>query len=346
MRAWELQAYGLENLRLVERPRAALKPHEARIAMRAAALNSRDLQVIANQYDPHQRLPVVPVSDGVGEVIEIGSAVARVKIGDRVSPAFAQGWIAGARTWERWLTHVGGHYDGMLQEEIVLPAEGLVRVPSYLSDAEAAAACVAATTAWQALVVEGKLFAGQTVLVQGTGGVALFALQFAKLHGARVIVIASSDERLRRAAALGAWGLVNYRTTPNWADEVNTLTGGAGVDHIIDTVGDLEKAVGCLATGGLISLIGYTGQMALDAKSAPAYRYSADVIATLLRNARLQGISAAPRESAETMLRAMEMNEVRPVIDSVFAFENAPDALRKLADGGVFGKVCIAAPVR
>lgn len=342
MRAWELQAFGLENLRLIERKQRALKPQEVRIAVKAAALNSRDLQVIANQYDPNQRLPIVPVSDGVGEVIDIGDEVKRVKIGDRVAPTFAQGWIAGARSWERWLSHVGGHYDGMLQEECVLPAEGLVPVPAYLSDVEAAASCVAATTAWQALVVEGKVFAGQTVLVQGTGGVALFALQFAKMHGARVIVIASSDERLTRAKALGAWGTVNYRTTPNWSDEVNTLTDGAGVDHIIDTVGDLEKSIACLATGGLISLIGYTGQMALDAKNAPAYRYSADVISTLLRNARLQGISAAPRESAETMFRAMAMNEMRPVIDSVFAFEEAPNALRRLADGGVFGKVCIA----
>jgi NADPH:quinone reductase-like Zn-dependent oxidoreductase len=342
MRAWELQAFGLDNLRLVERPRAALKPHEVRLRVRAAALNSRDLQVVANQYDPNQRLPIVPLSDGAGEIVETGSDVASFKVGDRVAPSFAQGWIAGARTWERWLTHVGGHYDGMLQEECVLPAEGLVRVPEMLSDIEAAACCVAAATAWQALVTEGKIFAGQTVLVQGTGGVALFALQFARLHGARVFVVASSDERLAKAEALGASGLVNYRKTQAWAGEVNALTRGRGVDHIVDTVGDLDQAVACLATGGLISLIGYTGQMALDAKAAPAYRYSADVISTLLRNVRLQGISAAPRESMEAMFRAIEANGMKPVIDSVFAFAQAKDAFAKLAAGNVFGKVCVA----
>jgi NADPH:quinone reductase-like Zn-dependent oxidoreductase len=342
MRAWEIKQFGLDNLRCVERPMPQVGPNDVRLRVRAAALNSRDLQVIANQYDPNQRLPIVPASDGVGEVVEVGSNVSRVRLGDRVLPIFAQRWIAGERTWDRWASHVGGHFDGMLQEYCVLPAEGLCHVPAHLTDLEAAASCAAAATAWQALIEQGKLHAGQTVLVQGTGGVSMFALQFAKMHGARVVATSSSDQKLARVRELGANDTINYRTTPNCEAAVLDATHGDGVDHIVDVVGDLERAVSCLRVGGLISLIGYLGQLATGSAAAPKYEYRAAMFPVLLRNVRMQGITTAPRESYERMLRAIEEAKMRPVIDSEFEFDAVPAALARLGGGNVFGKVCVS----
>jgi NADPH:quinone reductase-like Zn-dependent oxidoreductase len=342
MLAWELQQYGMQNLRRVERPIPAPGADEVRIRVAAAALNARDLQIIANQYDPNQRLPIVLASDGAGEVDALGANVTRFKFGDRVAPIFAQRWIAGDRSWQRWASHVGGHYDGMLQEYCVLPADGLCRVPAYLTDLEAAASCVAAATAWQALVEQGRVFAGQTVLIQGTGGVSMFALQFAKLHGARVIATSSCDEKLERARQLGAADTINYRRSQNWGEAVLKATDGEGVDHIVDVVGDLERSVACLRPGGLISLIGYMGQIALDSGGAPNYEYRASSLTTLLRNVRTQGITTAPRESYERMFRAMAANEVHPVIGEVFSFDDVPRALEALRRGSAMGKICVS----
>lgn len=341
MRAWELQAFGLDNLRRVERPAPVPGSGQVLLRVRAAALNSRDLQVIANQYDPNQRLPLVPASDGVGEVVALGAGVDRVEVGDRVVPAFAQRWVAGARTWPRWLSTVGGHYDGLLQEYCVLEAEGVCRAPAHLDDIEAAACCTAAATAWEALVERGGLCAGQTVLVQGTGGVAMFALQFARLHGARVLVTSSSDDKLDRCRALGADGGVNYRRTPDWHQGVLDLTDGEGVDHVIETAGDLERSVACLRPGGLVSLIGYSSQIALDSGAPPSYRYSVDILAMLLQHARLQALTAAPRESMDRMLRAIASSGLKPVIGAVHDFDDVHAALRAVAGGHAFGKICI-----
>ena len=227
-------------------------PGQVLVRIRAAALNSRDLQVIADQYDPEQRLPLVPVSDGAGEIAALGDGVRGHAVGDRVVGLFAQGWLAGERTWERWLTHLGGHLDGVLQDYVLFSAEGAVPVPAYLTDAEAAAATSAAATAWRAVVELGRVEPGQTVLVQGTGGVAMFALQFALLAGARVVVTSSSDEKLRRAEELGAWATVNYRTTPDWEREVLRLTGGDGVDVVVETAADLERSISCTRVGGFV----------------------------------------------------------------------------------------------
>jgi NADPH:quinone reductase-like Zn-dependent oxidoreductase len=307
----------------------------------ATALNSRDLQVIHDQYDPDQRLPLVPVSDGVGEIVAVGGDVGRVAVGDRVVGAFAQGWVAGERTWERWLTHLGGHRDGLLQEYALLDAEGAVPAPGYLSDTDAAAATSAAATAWQALVVQGGIRAGQTVLVQGTGGVALFALQFARLAGAEVIVTSGSDDKLERALALGARSGVNYRDEPDWDERVLELTQGVGVDHVIEMAGDLARSLSCLRIGGLISCVGYLGQLELDEPGAPDWSYRTGIIPVLVKNARLQGLSAAPRETYEEMYRGMEAARLRPQVEHVFPFEQAVEALRYLKSGAHFGKVCV-----
>ncbi len=341
MLAWELQGFSLDELVLVERPVPEPGRREVLVRVLAAALNSRDLQVIHDQYDPDQRLPLVPLSDGVGEIVAAGDEVRRVAVGDRVVGAFAQGWIAGERTWERWLTHLGGHRDGFLQEYVLLDGDGAVPVPDYLNDPEAAAATSAAATAWQALVVQGRIRAGQTVLVQGTGGVALFALQFALLAGAEVIASSGSDEKLERALALGARSGINYRREPHWDEQVLELTGGVGVDHVVETAGDLARSLSCLRVGGLISCIGYLGQLELDSAATPGWSYRVGIIPVLVKNARLQGLSAAPRETYEEMYRAMEAAGVRPQIERVFPFEQAVEALRYLKSGSHFGKVCV-----
>lgn len=341
MRAWELAEFGLGNLKLVDREEPEPGPGQVKLRVRAASLNSRDLQVIYNKYDPNQRLPIVPVSDGVGEIVAVGDGVSRVAVGDRVVGAFAQAWVSGERTWERWLSHIGGHYDGMLQEHVVLEADGVVHVPAYLTDAEAAAATVASATAWQALVVQGDLKAGDIVLVEGTGGVSIAALQLAAAAGARVIVTSSSDEKIARAVELGAWQGVNYTSEPEWGQAVLQLTDGEGVDHVIENAGDLARSAEAIRPGGLISLIGYMSQLNLEAPEPPAYTYSLDVITALLKNIRLQGISAAPRESYESMYRAMESAQIRPVVDREYAFDDALEALVSLRDDGAFGKICI-----
>ena len=338
MRAWELAEFGLDNLRLVERTEPEPGPGQVKLRVRAASLNSRDLQVIYNKYDPDQRLPMVPVSDGVGEVVAVGKGVSRVALGERVVGAFAQAWVSGERTWDKWLSHVGGHYDGMLQEFVVLQADGVVPVPDYLTDAEAAAA---AATAWQALIVQGSLRAGETVLVQGTGGVSMAALQLATASGARVIVTSSSDDKIARAVELGAWQGVNYVSEPEWGQAVLALTGGDGVDHMIENAGDLARSAEALRPGGLISLIGYLSQLNLEAPGPPGYSYNLDVITALLKNVRIQGISAGPRESYESMYRAMEAAELRPVVDREYDFADAVEALVSLRDEGAFGKICI-----
>ena len=223
----------------------------------------------------------------------------------------------------------------------MLEAEGVVPIPDYLSDVEAAAATVAAATAWQSLVVLGDMKAGDIVLAEGTGGVSMAALQFATATGAQVIVTSSSDEKIARAIELGAMAGVNYTSEPEWGAAVLELTGGVGIDHVIENAGDLGRSAEALRAGGLISLIGYMSQLNLEAPEPPGYMYELSVLVALLKNVRMQGISAAPRESYESMYRAMDAAQIRPVVDSEYAFEDALDALLKLRDEGAFGKICI-----
>ena len=224
MRAWELRDFGWENLVLAERPVPEPGPGQVLVRVGGAALNSRDLQILHDQYYPDQRFPIVLGSDGAGEVVAVGEGVERPAVGDRVAGAFAQGWISGERTWERWLTHLGGQLDGVFADYVVFEADAAIPVPSYLSDVEAAAATSAAATAWRALVEVGHVRPGDTVLVQGTGGVALFALQFAQLAGARVIVTSSSDEKLARCPRARR---VGRRELP---DAPRVARGGAAAD--------------------------------------------------------------------------------------------------------------------
>ena len=341
MRAWAVEdEFGLEHLELVERPDPEPGPGEVLLAMRAASLNFRDLLMVRGHYNPDQPLPLVPCSDGVGEVIGVGKGVERWREGDRVMPIFAQGWLGGRQRTEHVRTTLGGPLDGTLSERMALPAESVVRVPEHLSDEEAAALPCAAVTAWHALVGGGgegsggtPIQAGDTVLALGTGGVSIFALQLAQLFGARVIVTSSSDEKLERARELGAEDGVNYRETPRWGKRVKELTGGRGVDRIIEVggAGTLAQSLQAVRPGGEIALIGVLSGTATEL----------DIIPILMRGVRVQGVLVGSREHFEDLCRALAAHETHPVVDRVFPFDEAPRAFEHMASGSHFGKICV-----
>ncbi|MFD1774317.1 zinc-dependent alcohol dehydrogenase family protein [Paenibacillus rhizophilus] len=336
MKVYEIQGeFGLDQLKEAQRPIPVPGPGEVRIKMRAVSLNSRDLGVINGFYNPDLNAPLIPVSDGVGEVVALGEHTTRFKIGDRVSGIFTQSWISGEATQDNWVSTLGSPLNGLLAEYAVLPEKGLVRVPDHLTDEEAAALPCAGVTAWHAVIEEGRVKAGDTVVVQGTGGVSLFALQFAKLHGATVIVTSSSDEKLMRAKGLGADFGINYIQTPEWDKVVLELTGGRGADHIVDLGGSatLNKSITALRVGGQISIVG-----GLSGYQVEGF----EIIPAILRKARLQAINVGSRDMFESMNRAIQQNGLRPVVDRVFPFERAVEALHYLAEGSYFGKICIA----
>jgi NADPH:quinone reductase-like Zn-dependent oxidoreductase len=334
MKTYEItEAKGIDSLKVTERAIPKPGPGEVLMRVRATSLNYRDLAIVKGYLGGMLKLPVVPVSDGAGEVTEVGPGVTEWKKGDRVAGIFTQGWLAGPPFAGMYGTSLGGGIDGMLAEYVALKATGLVRIPDYLSFEEAATLPCAAVTSWQALVTEGRLKPGDSVLVMGTGGVSIFALQFAKMYGAKVIATSSSDAKLERLRKMGAAELINYKTTPNWDARVLELTGGAGVDHVVEIggAGTLPKSINAVKTGGVVSLIGIlTGAGQIDP------------MPLLFKNARVQGILVGSREMFEAMNRAMTVNQVHPVIDKVFPFNQAADAYRHLESGAHFGKVCIA----
>jgi NADPH:quinone reductase-like Zn-dependent oxidoreductase len=326
--------FGLEHVHVAERPEPEPGPGQVKLRVTAASLNYRDLLVAKGIYNPKQPLPLVPCSDGVGEVIAIGPGVTRVRVGQRVAGIFAQGWLDG-RPGRSTLhaTTLGGPLDGMLAEQVVLSAEGVVSVPEHLSDVEAAALPCAGVTAWSALVRHGRVRPGERVLVMGTGGVAIFALQIAKLLGAEVIVTSSSDDKLARARELGADHGINYRSNPKWFKEVAALTDGSGVEHIIEIggVGTLQQSLRCVAPGGNIYLIGV-----LAGPEAPL-----NLTSLLMQDVRLQGVIVGPRVSFEELSRAVAQHQLRPVVDRVFPLAESRQALEYMANAKHLGKICI-----
>ena len=326
-------SFGLENLRLSERPQPEPQPGKVVLRMRAASLNYRDLRMVQGSYNARQPLPLVPGSDGVGEVVAIGPEVTRVKVGERVCPIYAQAWIAGEPTPERLRSTLGGPRDGTLSEYMLLDAEAVVSVPPELSDLEAACLPCAGVTAWNALVTLGQLKPGATVLTQGTGGVSIFALQFAQKLGARVIATSSSDEKLERLRALGASDVLNYKTDLDWGKSARALSGGRGVDHVVDVGGGttLAQSVRAVRHGGRISIIGILAGTATDLNLLPI----------LMQGIRLQGVIVGHRESFEAMNRALALGGSRPVVDRVFPLADTRAALEYLASGRHFGKVCV-----
>lgn len=334
MRVVEIQeSFGLDRLAVAERPRPEPAPGQVVLRMRAASLNARDLMTVRGHYNPKQPLPLIPCSDGVGEVVGVGEGVDRVRPGDRVAATFAQGWISGEPTWEMLRSTLGGPLDGTLAEFMALDAEAVVRVPEHLTDEEAATLPCAGLTAWSALVTHGQIGRDDTVLVQGTGGVSIFALQFAKLLGARVIVSSSSEEKLERARALGAWETIHYASDADWGRTAKKLTGGAGVDHVVEVCGaqTLSQSSAALRPGGQVSLIGVLSGTASELSILPI----------LMRQLRIQGIFVGHRDGFEAMNRAVAEYRMRPTISRVLPFEEVRTGLEEMAAGRHFGKICL-----
>lgn len=337
MRAYEIQeSFGLDHLKLTDRPdpdEGDLAPGQVLLRIRAVSLNYRDLLTVQGLYNPKQSLPLVPCSDAAAEVVAVGDGVDRMEPGDRVMPIFSQGWIGGEPTRERLRSTLGGPLDGTLQEYLVLDQRGLVHVPEYLSDEEASTLSCAAVTAWSALVTDAGITAGDTVLCLGTGGVSMFALQIAKALGARAIVTSSSDDKLRRARELGADHGIDYREDDAWGDTARELTGGRGVDVVVEVGGGdtLSHSLRAVRMGGQISLIGVLSGVATDL----------EVTRVLMNRVRIQGILVGDRDRFEAMNRAFEATEIHPVVDRVFSFEDAVDAFEHVQAGRHFCKVVI-----
>jgi NADPH:quinone reductase-like Zn-dependent oxidoreductase len=325
--------FGIDSLTIADRPDPHPRPGEVLLHMRAWSLNYRDLLVVKGAYNPKLRLPVMPLSDGVGQVAAVGAGVGRVRVGDRVAGAFMPAWIDGALTEAKAKSALGGGAAGMLAEQVVLPEEGVVPVPGHLTDEEAATLPCAGVTSWHALITEGGLKPGDTILTQGTGGVSLFALQFARLAGARVILTSSSDAKLARAATLGAGHLINYKTTPEWDKPVREVTGGTGVDLVVEVggAGTLGQSLRAVRPGGIISLIGIlTGGGGMI-----------NPLPILMKNIRVQGIFVGSRAMFEAMNQAIAQHQLRPVVDRTFPFAETRAAFRYLESGAHFGKVAI-----
>jgi NADPH:quinone reductase-like Zn-dependent oxidoreductase len=334
MKAWQIhQTTGPHGLKLTDVDSPQPCASEVLVRMRAVSLNYRDLGATRQERPGNLPLPFTICSDGAGEVITIGEGVKQWKVGDRVMPTFFADWSAGGVTHGAMKTARGGALAGVLAEQVIVNEGGLVRIPESWSFEEAATLPCAAVTAWNALVGHGKIKSGDTVLTLGTGGVSIFALQFAKMHGARVIITSSSDEKLAHAKRLGADDTVNYKTTPDWEREVFRLTQKRGVDHVVEVggAGTLQKSLDAVRYGGRISLIGVlTG-----------FEGMVNPWPVIARSVTLQGIYVGSRDLFEDMTRALSQNSMKPVIDHVFAFDEAPAAFEHMASGSHFGKIVI-----
>jgi NADPH:quinone reductase-like Zn-dependent oxidoreductase len=332
MRAWEVQdQWGIDHLKLVEKDAPSPGPEQIVVGMGAASLNYRDLLTVQGKGAAAEP-PLIPFSDGAGEVTQVGEDVSRVAVGDRVCPMFFQSWIDGGPTAEKRSRPLGGPLPGVLQERMLLDAEGVAHIPDHLSLTEAATLPCAALTAWRALVVEGNLQPDETVLLQGTGGVATFALQFIRMLGARAIVISSSDEKLEQARARGADHLVNYRTHPDWERAALEITNGVGVDHILELGGKetINRSLKAARVGGNVLIIGVLSGFSQEIAMRSIYG----------KNLRLIGLSVGSRTHFEDMTRAIGEHRMHPVIDTVLPFEAVPDGLRRMQAGEHVGKIC------
>lgn len=331
MIAYEIRdSFGLENLTRVERETPEPGHGEVRVRMRAVSLNFRDILMIRGHYNPRQPLPLIPCSDGAGVVEAVGPGVTKWAVGDRVCGLFAQDWIGGDPTKDKIRTTLGGPLDGTLCTQRVFPEHGLIAAPNHLSDEEAATLPCAALTAWSSLVTYGDVLAGQTVLVLGTGGVSIFALQLAKAMGARVVVTSSSDDKLEQARALGADALVNYKTHSEWHKEVVAQVGP--VDHVVEVggAGTFDRSVRAVKVGGTVSLIGVL-----------AGPREVNLTRVLMQNIRVQGILVGHGDGFAAMNRALAAHDIHPVVDRVFGFDEAVDAIEYVAAGKHFGKVVV-----
>ena len=333
MRSYEIEQFGIDNLKLVERDVPTLATGEVLVKLRAASLNYRDVMVVSGNYNPRMKLPAIPFSDGAGEIVEVGEGVTKWKVGDRVCSTVIAGWADGEPTAEKSKSAIGaGSLAGILREYANFNEASIVAVPKHLTFEEASTLPCAAVTAWNALVVSGKIKEGDTVLTLGTGGVSIFAVQIAKLFSARVISTSSSDEKLERVKQLGADETINYRTRDDWEKAVLELTGGQGVDHVVEIggTGTLTKSVRSVRVGGHIALIGgldMTGDF--------------NPIQIFMKGIKVQGIFVGSREMFENLNSVIESSNLKPVVDRVFEFDRVREALHFMESGSHFGKIVV-----
>lgn len=333
MKAWQIPSFGLDHLECKELVEPRPGPGEVLVKIHAVSLNYRDLLVAKGLYNPKMQLPRILCSDGAGEVVEIGEGVTSISNGQRVAGIFMQNWLDGRPTLDRSRGALGGDVDGMLAEYVLLKEHGAIPVPQHLSYAEAATLPCAAVTAWNALIHAADTKPGDVVLIQGTGGVSIFALQFARMLGARVLGISSSDEKLERARTLGLDAGLNYKRTPDWSRWVLDQTLKTGADLVVEVggAGTLNQSLRCVRPGGVVAQIGVLGQ-----SEEPM-----QIPLILHRQVQLKGIYVGSRAHFEEMNRAIETNHLRPAVDKVFSFEESRQALKTMEGGAHFGKIVI-----
>jgi NADPH:quinone reductase-like Zn-dependent oxidoreductase len=334
MKLFEIQEFGIDNLALVERDVPKPGANQVLVKMAAASLNFRDYMMVLGHYNPKLKRPMVPLSDGSGVVEEVGPDVTRFKKGDRVAGCFFQSWIEGPPAREKAASALGGAIDGVLSEYRTFSEEGLVAIPDHLSFVEAAALPCAAVTAWHALFCHAPMTPGDTVLLQGTGGVSIFALQFALAAGLRTIITSSSDEKLARAKALGAHEVINYKTTPEWDVAAKKLTGGEGVGKVIEVGGSqtIPLSFRAVRTYGSVSVIGVLSGV------APAVTPTA----LLINSVQVQGIYVGSRLMFEAMNKAIAFHQIKPVVDKTFPWTDIKQALHLMESQQHFGKICLS----
>jgi NADPH:quinone reductase-like Zn-dependent oxidoreductase len=333
MEVFELRAFGLENLQRADRLEPEPREDEVLIRVRAVSLNFRDQLVVQGKYNPRMTLPRVPVSDGAGEVVSVGRDVATWKPGDRVVVPFFPAWLDGELNAEKAASGLGGDVDGLLQEFVTIKANALLPIPEHLSFEQAATLPCAAVTAWNGLFVSGNLRPGETLLLQGTGGVSLFGLQFGKVAGANIITLSSSDAKLDRARAMGAQHAINYRETPEWEKRVREITNGRGVDLTLEVggAGTLAKTLKATGYAGHVSLIGVLSGIAGEIQ-----------LGQILHKAlSIRGIYVGSRAMFEAMNASVTRHRLEPVIDRIFSFDETVDAFRHLESGAHFGKIVV-----
>lgn len=334
MKAYELQGPGgIDGMMLVEKAVPVPGPGQVLVKLKAATLNYRDLLTITGGYGSRQKFPLIPLSDGAGVIESVGAGVTTFKPGDRVIGSFFEGWLGGEPSEAKMRTNLGGALDGVLCEYRVWPSAALVRTPDHLTDVEAASLPCAGLTAWSAVVKLGNIRPGQTVLTQGTGGVSLFALQFAKMSGACVIATSSSDAKIEKLKQLGADITVNYKTTPEWGKFARQQT-GHGVDLVVEVggVGTLNESIRATRIGGSIAFIGVLGGRPGAESRLPLM---------VMQQQRLQGVTVGSVEDLQAMADAIAVNRMKPVVDRTLAFAEAKTAFAHMASGAHFGKVAI-----
>jgi NADPH:quinone reductase-like Zn-dependent oxidoreductase len=333
VKLWQIQSFGIDQLVLADLPMPRPGRGQVLVKVHAVSLNYRDLLLVRGQYNPKMALPRIPCSDGAGEVVELGEGVDTVTVGQRVAGIFMQRWLEGSPTADSSRGALGGDVDGMLAEYVVLHQSGLVSIPEHLSFAEAATLPCAGVTAWNAVVNAAQVKPGDVVLIQGTGGVSIFALQFAKMAGAVVIGTSSSDEKLQRAKTIGLDAGLNYQQSPEWAKWVLKETNNRGADLIVEVggAGTFTQSLQAVRYGGMVAQIGVLSQ---SEQALP-------IPLILHRQVRIQGIYVGSKSHFEAMNRAIVATRMQPVVDQIYTFDRVREALKSMETGSHFGKIVI-----